>query len=147
VFVDATAASLDGIKVLVVEDDQNMRDVMRWTLERAGAAVVTVGTATEALSVLDDNDRAARPPDVMICDLGLPGMNGYDLIERVVAHRRAHGQKAIPACAVSAHVRDVDRDRALDAGFDSYVAKPMSAQRLIEAVGELASVAADSSWD
>ena len=147
VFVDASAASLNGIKVLVVEDDQNMRDVMRWTLERAGAAVVTVGTATEALSMLDADERATTTPDVLVCDLGLPGMNGYDLIEKVVAHRRAHGQKAIPACAVSAHVRDVDRDRALDAGFDSYLAKPMSAQRLIEAVGELASVAADSSWD
>ena len=113
---------------------------MRWTLERAGAAVVTAGTGTEALSMLEASDRDDAP-DVMVCDLGLPGMNGYDLIERVVERRRAHGQKAIPACAVSAHVRDVDRERAIDAGFDSFVAKPMSAQRLIEAVGELASVA------
>jgi CheY-like chemotaxis protein len=146
-YVDASATALDGLKVLVVEDDPNMRDVMRWTLERAGAAVVTVGSATEALSVLDGSEQSHGEPDVMVCDLGLPGMNGYDLIERVVAHRRARGQKAIPACAVSAHVRDVDRDRAIHAGFDSYLAKPMSAQRLIEAVGELASVSTETVWD
>ena len=132
--------SLAGLTVMLVEDDQSMRDVMRWTLERAGAAVVTAGTGTEALSMLEASDREVVP-DVMVCDLGLPGMNGYDLIEHVIARRRAHGQKAIPACAVSAHVRDVDRERAIDAGFDSFVAKPMSAQRPIEAVGELASVA------
>jgi CheY-like chemotaxis protein len=137
---DGGVTSLAGLTVLLVEDDQSMRDVMRWTLERAGAAVITAGTGTEALSMLEATDREDAP-DVMVCDLGLPGMNGYDLIERVVERRRAHGQKAIPACAVSAHVRDVDRERAIDAGFDSFVAKPMSAQRLIEAVGELASVA------
>ena len=137
---DGGVTSLAGLTVMLVEDDQSMRDVMRWTLERAGAAVVTAGTGTEALSMLEASDRKVVP-DVMVCDLGLPGMNGYDLIEHVIARRRAHGQKAIPACAVSAHVRDVDRERAIDAGFDSFVAKPMSAQRLIEAVGELASVA------
>ena len=78
--------------------------------------------------MLEASDRKVVP-DVMVCDLGLPGMNGYDLIEHVIARRRAHGQKAIPACAVSAHVRDVDCERAIDAGFDSFVAKPMSAQR------------------
>jgi PAS domain S-box-containing protein len=145
-FVDASGAALNGLKVLVVEDDLNLRDVMRWTLERAGAAVLTVGNATEALSVLDASDRSDAP-DVMVCDLGLPGMNGYDLMERVVTQRRARGQKAIPACAVSAHVRDADRERAIDAGFDSYLAEPMSAQRLVEAVGELASVSTDSTWD
>jgi len=136
------AATLRGLKVLLVEDDDNMRDILRWTLEGAGASVVPVGSGADALSVIDAGDRANTVPDVMVCDLGLPGMNGYELMERVVEHRRSRGKKAIPSCAVSAFVRDVDRERAIDAGFDSYVAKPMTAQRLISAVGELAAVAA-----
>ncbi len=134
-------ASLRGLLVLVVEDDENMRDIMRWTLEGAGASVLSVGSGTEALTLIEGGEQAGPAPDVIVCDLGLPGINGYDLIERVAQHRRAHGQKAIPSCAVSAFVRDIDRERAIDAGFDTYIKKPMTAQRLIEAVGELASVA------
>jgi PAS domain S-box-containing protein len=134
-------ASLGGLRVLIVEDDDNMRDIMRWTLEGAGASVLTVGSGSEALTVIDASDQAGAQPDVMVCDLGLPGMNGYDLIARVAEHCRARGQKTIPACAVSAFVRDIDRERAIDAGFDTYIRKPMTAQRLIEAVGELASAA------
>jgi signal transduction histidine kinase/ActR/RegA family two-component response regulator len=138
---DKASVSLGGLTVLLVEDDDNMRDIMRWTLEGAGAVVVGVGTGTEALSALNQGP-AQRAPDVMICDLGLPGMNGYDLIGRIAEDRRARGARAIPACAVSAFARDEDRTRAIDAGFDSYLAKPMTAQRLIEAVEELAAVAA-----
>jgi len=140
---DAELTSLRGLRVLVVEDDENMRDIMRWTLEGAGAQVLTVGSGGEALSIIDASDQSGSPPDVLVCDLGLPGLNGYDLIGRVVENRRTQGKKAIPACAVSAFVRDVDRERAIDAGFDSYIKKPMTAQRLIEAVVELAAVAAD----
>jgi PAS domain S-box-containing protein len=143
VLIDApTPAALRGLKVLLVEDDANMRDIMRWTLEGAGASVVPVSTGSEAIEVIEAGEQAAAP-DVMVCDLGLPGMNGFDLIERIGEHRRARGQRAIPACAVSAFAREVDRDRAIDAGFDSYLAKPLTAQRLIDAVEELASVAAD----
>ena len=81
---------------------------------------------------------------MLVCDLGLPGMNGYDLIGQVLERRRARGKKAIPACAVSAFVREIDRERAIDAGFDSYIKKPMTAQRLIEAVVELAAVASEN---
>ena len=120
-----------------------MRDIMRWTLEGAGASVVPVSTGIGG----DRGHRGRRAgggaPDVMVCDLGLPGMNGFDLIERIGEQRRARGQRAIPACAVSAFAREVDRERAIDAGFDSYLSKPMTAQRLIDAVEELAAVAAD----
>jgi len=137
-----TPSALLGLKVLLVEDDANMRDIMRWTLEGAGASVVPVSTGSEAIEVIEAGEQAAAP-DVMVCDLGLPGMNGFDLIERICEQRRSRGQRAIPACAVSAFAREVDRERAIDAGFDSYLAKPMTAQRLIDAVEELAAVAAD----
>ena len=138
-----TPSALLGLKVLLVEDDENMRDIMRWTLEGAGASVVQVSTGSEAIEVIEAGEQAAAAPDVMVCDLGLPGMNGFDLIERICEQRRARGQRAIPACAVSAFAREVDRERAIDAGFDSYLSKPMTAQRLIDAVEELAAVAAD----
>jgi signal transduction histidine kinase/ActR/RegA family two-component response regulator len=136
--------TLSGLRVLVVEDDENMRDIMRWTLEGAGARVLTVSSGTDALTVIDATAQAGGEPDVLVCDLGLPGMNGYDLIGQVLERRRARGKKAIPACAVSAFVRDIDRERAIDAGFDSYIKKPMTAQRLIEAVVELAAVASEN---
>jgi CheY-like chemotaxis protein len=130
-------SALRGFNVLVVEDDADTQETVRRILEEEGAAVVTAGSAPEGLQAFLN-----AVPDVLVCDLGLPGMNGYELMERVVDHRRSRGKKAIPSCAVSAFVRDVDRERAIDAGFDSYVAKPMTAQRLISAVGELAAVAA-----
>jgi len=139
---EPTPAALRGLRVLLVEDDESMRDIMRWTLEGAGASVVPVSTGSEAIEVIEAGEQAAAP-DVMVCDLGLPGIDGFDLIERIGEQRRARGQRAIPACAVSAFAREVDRERAIDAGFDSYLAKPMTAQRLIDAVEELAAVAAD----
>jgi len=108
-----------------------------------GASVVPVSTGSEAIEVIEAGEQTSAAPDVMVCDLGLPGMTGFDLIERIGEQRRARGQRAIPACAVSAFAREVDRERAIDAGFDSYLAKPMTAQRLIDAVEELAAVAAD----
>jgi PAS domain S-box-containing protein len=135
--------NLRGLKVLLVEDDENMRDIMRWTLESAGASVLPVSSGAEAIEVIEAGERAEAAPDVMVCDLGLPGMDGYDLLEHIGEQRRSRGQRAIPACAVSAFAREVDRERAIDAGFDSYLAKPLTAQRLLDAVEELASVASD----
>jgi CheY-like chemotaxis protein len=89
---DNAQATLRGLKVLLVEDDDNMRDILRWTLEGAGATVVPVGSGTDALAAIDAGDRNNTVPDVMVCDLGLPGMNGYELMERVVDHRRARGR-------------------------------------------------------
>jgi len=144
ILINAPAPSaLRGLKVLLVEDDESMRDIMRWTLEGAGASVVPVSSGSEAIEIIEAGEQTAAAPDVMVCDLGLPGMTGFDLIERIGEQRRERGQRAIPACAVSAFAREVDRERAIDAGFDSYVAKPMTAQRLIDAVEELAAVAAD----
>jgi len=139
--------NLRGLKVLLVEDDENMRDIMRWTLESAGASVVPVSSGAEAIEVIEAGERAESAPDVMVCDLGLPGITGYDLLEHIGEQRRARGQRPIPACAVSAFAREVDRERAIDAGFDSYLAKPMTAQRLLDAVEELASVASDDRAD
>ena len=128
---------LAGRTVLLVEDDPSTRDVMRWTLERAGASVFTSGSGAEALGVLDTLEEQRRAPDAIVCDIGLPGMSGYALIEAI----QARGKKPIPACAVSAHAREVDRRRAIQAGFELFIAKPSTAEALIGAVEELVATA------
>jgi CheY-like chemotaxis protein len=68
-------------------------------------------------------------------------MSGYELIQRLVQRRRQRAQPPIPACAVSAHARDVDRSRAIKAGFDIYLVKPVVPEKLIEAVADLKDLA------
>jgi PAS domain S-box-containing protein len=131
---------LAGLRVLLVEDDAHTRDAMAWTLERAGARVRAARTADEALRILREAPEAERP-EAMVCDLGLPGIDGYALVQRAAELYRERGQDPIPACAVSAHARDVDRERAIEAGFDLHVAKPVSAEQLVAAVQELAALA------
>jgi PAS domain S-box-containing protein len=141
----APRPSLEGVTVLLVEDDASTRDAMKQTLAHAGASVVPVASGDEALSVLErvGGALASTPaPNVIVCDLGLPGMSGHELLERLVRRSRALGQRPLPACAVSAHARDVDRQRAMAAGFDLYLAKPIEPDRLIEAVEDLRDVAA-----
>jgi len=138
-------ARLRGVRVLLVEDDRNTREVMAWTLNNAGACVVAVETGAEALGQLHAGhaERAGDDFDVIISDLGLPEMSGHDLIERAARLRQARGQAPLPACAVSAHVRDTDRQRAIDAGYDLYLAKPITPEQLLEAVEDLRDVAAE----
>jgi PAS domain S-box-containing protein len=133
---DSPSQLLHGLKVLLIEDDVSTRDAMRWTLERQGAKIREAASGAEALSTLDN-----ETPEVIVCDIGLPGMNGYELIGRVLECCQRQGRKAIPACAVSAHARDADRRRAIEAGFELYVAKPVSAEVLVEALEELALLA------
>ncbi len=132
---------LTGRKVLLIEDDANTRDVMRWTLEREGAEVESVASGADALAAFEANEKHDGKVDVIVCDIGLPGMSGYELIKLLIERHEAIGRKPIPACAVSAHARDVDRKRAIEAGFELYISKPVSAESLVEAVGELVGTA------
>jgi len=141
---DASRNPLERVGVLLVEDDERTREGMALTLERAGAAVVAVSSGKEALARLAERtyeEAGGDRDDVIVCDLGLPGMSGYELIRHVVDTYRGRGLRVPPACAVSAHARDVDRVRAIDAGFDLYVTKPITPERLIEAVEDLRDIA------
>jgi signal transduction histidine kinase/CheY-like chemotaxis protein len=124
---------LTSLRVLLVEDDSLTREAMRWTLSRAGALVVDVATADDALLAVGDGDAV----DVIVSDLGLPTTSGLELIEHIGNGARRRGRPVPPSCAVSAHAREVDRRRAIDAGFDMYITKPVSPECLIEAVSDL----------
>jgi PAS domain S-box-containing protein len=124
-------ASLQGVKVLVVEDDDDTRDLLQRLLEEYGAAVVATGTAPEALSLLP-----ITRPDVLVCDLGLPEMDGYQLIERIRAEDL--GGPGLPAIAVTAFARSEDRRRALLAGYQAHVAKPVQPAELVATVASFA---------
>ena len=138
----ATTPSLRGLRVLLVEDDANTREAMRWTLERVGAEVRAVSSGREALAALAPaSGEEAADPQVIVCDIGLPGMSGYELLAQVAERRHALGQPPLPACAVSAHAREADRRRAIEAGFELYIAKPVTAEELVQAVEELAATA------
>lgn len=128
--------ALAGLRVLLVEDDSNTQQAMAWMLRDAGADVVSVDNGKDAIAAVDGDN----PASVIVCDLGLPEMSGYDLITRINENYRRDGHAPPPSCAVSAHARDVDRERAIAAGFDMYLAKPIVPERLIEAVVDLRDV-------
>ncbi|PPU94325.1 hybrid sensor histidine kinase/response regulator [Xanthomonas albilineans] len=125
------AYALKGMRLLAVEDQPDMLDYLRRLLEAQGAEVVVAGSASEALEVLDDGGHTAI--DVLVTDIGMPGMDGYGLI-RTVREIMCLGAAELPAVAVTALARDDDRRRALQSGFQEHLAKPYSVAQLVSAV-------------
>jgi CheY-like chemotaxis protein len=119
------ACRLDGLRVLIVEDEVDMRDSLQLIISRAGGEVAAVGGAREALIAL----RTWRP-DVLVCDIGLPFEDGYSLICRVRALATEEGG-AIPAVALTAYAQESDRARALAAGFQAHLTKPFEPGQLL----------------
>jgi CheY-like chemotaxis protein len=125
-------ARLAGVSVLVVDDHADTRDVVAMALEQAGASVVTAAGAAEALHVLRE-----RRPDVLLCDLEMPGESGYELMQKLRA-LPADAGGLTPAIALTAYARDEDRVRTLLAGFQRHVSKPAKPDDLAVAVAALA---------
>jgi signal transduction histidine kinase len=115
---------LKGRSILVVEDHDDARELIAGVLEAAGGRVMSASTAGEAI------ERAAEArPDLLVADIGLPGEDGHALLGRM---RTLYPD--LPAIALSAYARSVDRDRALAAGFRDYLIKPVDPDRLVEIV-------------
>jgi signal transduction histidine kinase/CheY-like chemotaxis protein len=128
---DDSAPVLRGVSVLVVDDDPHTRDFVRMTLELYGAFVVTASTAQEA------RERFTRqPPDVLVSDLVMPDEDGLALIRQIRSLDDAHGGRT-PAAALTALARTEDRWRALNAGYQMHVAKPIDPYELASAVEQL----------
>ena len=125
---------LSNIKILVVEDDEDARDLLVTVLTQQGAKVSQAGTATEALSLV-----AQSVPDVLLSDIGLPGEDGYELIRAIRA--RGFTPSALPAIALTAYSRREDQRLALQAGFQAHVAKPVEPAILVAAVADAALLA------
>jgi PAS domain S-box-containing protein len=123
---------LRGIRILVVDDEPDARETLQQILEHCNGEVRTVGSAAEALKSLE-----AWRPDVLLSDIGMPGEDGYELIRRVRELPAEQGGRT-PAAALTAFARGEDRRRALRAGFQMHVAKPVDIQELATVVASLA---------
>jgi PAS domain S-box-containing protein len=122
---------LEGLRVLVVDDEQDARVLIQTVLEKQGAEVMVAGSAREALAAFE-----SFKPNVLVSDIGMPDEDGYALIRQVRARDKTQGG-AIPAVAVSAYVGEENRRQALSAGFQLHVAKPIDPEELASAVKKL----------
>jgi len=123
---DARPSSLDGLEILLVDDEPDTLTMFRDALEGAGARVRAVATAADAIRLTD-----TWRPDLLVTDLGLPGMDGYELLQTLRGRVR---QPAFPAIAVSAYASVDDRARALAVGFRAHFAKPIDPAALVRAL-------------
>ena len=123
---------LDGLRILLVDDDADSLDTMCLVLTLHGAETRGVRTAPQGFALV----REFRP-HVLVSDLSMPGEDGYSLIARIRALPEEEGRH-VPAVALTAHAYAEDRDRALSAGFQSYLSKPVEPDRVVDAVARLA---------
>jgi len=128
--VEREPGSLDGVRVLLAEDQWDGRELMAEILRSAGCEVVATGSAQEAFEALP-NVR----PDVLVSDIGMPGEDGYSLLRRI--RQGVPDFQSLPAIAVSAYAREEDRIRSISAGFQFHLAKPFEPTDLLVAVSRV----------
>jgi CheY-like chemotaxis protein len=123
---------LSGVRFLVVDDDRDALALVREVLEATGATVVTADSGGEALRILENT-----LTDALIADLGMPGMSGFELLERI---RRSDNPqvRSIPAAALTAFARPDDRARSQQHGFEQHLVKPIDPDQLMAAAAKLA---------
>jgi signal transduction histidine kinase len=121
------AQLLRGKNILVIDDDGRVRDALALLLERAGASITTADSAQSARARIEQ-----ATPQALVCDIAMPGEDGYSFIQAV----RARGLRA-PAVALTAHASELAARRAIEAGFDRHLAKPIDVDRLIVCLHEL----------
>jgi CheY-like chemotaxis protein len=124
----STDQKLKDLRILIVEDDLDTQELLKTVLKQHGAEVVTVESAASALAEL-----GRSKPDVIISDIAMTGENGYELIRKVRSLSPAAGGD-IPAIALTAYARIVDRRRALLAGFQTHLAKPVEPDDLLAVI-------------
>lgn len=122
---------LEGIAVLTIDDDQDSRTLLKTTLNQAGAAVIEATSGEEALEIFE-----TVCPDVVLTDLRMPEMDGYQLLERIRALEPDHGG-LVPVIAVTAFQRLEDYSKALEPGFDFFLVKPVNPDELIRATADV----------
>ncbi len=124
--------TLEGLKVLVVDDEADTRELIREVLKECGSEVVMCRSAAEALEALEQDN-----PDILISDLGMPDEDGYSLISKIRALPPERGGQ-IPAAALTAYARAEDRMRVLRSGFQFHLPKPVDSAELVTVIASLA---------
>jgi len=125
------AVRLDGVHVLLVEDDDDSRKLLGTMLKRYGARVTSTKSAAEALAVFE-----GELPDVLISDIGMPDQDGYELMRKLRALPTERGGKT-PAIALTGYASRKDRERALNSGYQQHMAKPIEQAEMIKAIAAL----------
>ena len=123
--------NLTGLRILVVDDEADARELMRMVLRSTGAEVMAAANADEAFEQVEQ-----WCPDILVSDIGLPGDDGYVLVQKL-RQREARRGGSMPALAVTAYARAEDRSRALAAGFQMHVAKPLEPADFVAAIAGL----------
>jgi PAS domain S-box-containing protein len=129
---DESGPPIRGLRILVVDDDADARDLLAVTLEAHGATVVKAVSAAEGLACI-----AQDHIDVLVADIGMPDEDGYTFLEKVRGREREQNLVRLPAVAVTAYAGASDRERASRAGFDLHMAKPVNTNTLVRAVARL----------
>ncbi|WP_190567027.1 PAS domain S-box protein [Desertifilum sp. FACHB-1129] len=122
---------LSGIKILVVDDQPDTRELVAFVLEQHGAQAIAAASAREALLVLSQTQ-----PDVLLSDIGMPEMDGYLLIQQVRALPADRGGQ-IPAIALTAYAGDTNQQQVIAAGFQKHISKPIEPEKLVQAIVDL----------
>jgi two-component system CheB/CheR fusion protein len=125
--------TLEGLSLLAVDDQADSRDLLKWMLENFGAEVVIVTSAKEAIAALTESPGKY---DVLLADIGMPEEDGYSLIRQVRALDAEMGGQ-IPAAAITAYATEQERQRAIDAGFQTHLAKPIELNQLVLMIANL----------
>lgn len=127
---------LTGVHVFVVDDDADMRELASFILTQAGAHVTTAASATQTLLLLSQAAIDRSLPDLLLCDIGMPEMDGYSLIQQIRTWSPDQGG-AIPAIALTAYAGAINQQQALAAGFQQHISKPVEPDALVAAVANL----------
>lgn len=135
--LDLDPQSLTGLSILVVEDEGDTLELVRVTLQSAGAEVKIATSAVEALNLL-----CQFQPDVLVSDISMPEMDGYQLIQKIRQFPPQQGGN-IPAIALTAHAGECDQQQALQAGFQGHLAKPLDPEALVNAIANLLGTQSD----
>jgi CheY-like chemotaxis protein len=130
--LDSQTMDLSGLKILVVDDEPDACRLIKRVLDRCHAEVFTASSAEEAIPLVESGR-----PDILISDIGMPNMDGYDLLRRIRALDPARGGK-VPAIALTAFARPEDRMRSLSVGYSVHVSKPIEPEKLTATVASLA---------
>jgi CheY-like chemotaxis protein/anti-sigma regulatory factor (Ser/Thr protein kinase) len=126
--VDSVMTDLNGVTVLVVDDEADAQALVRTVLQEAGANAVGASAVGDALELL-----TRFRPDIIVADIGMPGEDGYSLIRQVRNQERSRGDR-LPAIALTAYSRAEDRALALESGFDAHLRKPVDTDALLMAI-------------